>query len=256
MQPWPCAKLSIAPILATTDPLFQSVEAILGRWLSMKGHAGATPLVALVLTMLSIAALTRLRNKSPEGAAETRTQSATKVPEKSGEHAAPCQGRRAARRQRVRSPREMGRSGSPIMCQCPTNAADFVRERVRRAPGATLLEAELLSAYYSWRIGRCQCAAHIAYFVGERLQSAEGASVSAAELRSAYHSWCMVNGRKPVSGHRLGAALRELGFVKWKSCGRIRYRDLQLRLVLGGRCQGWPDRRLLGRPLEELARSA
>ncbi len=95
-----------------------------------------------------------------------------------------------------------------------------------------LPESELLSAYHSWRMVRCQCAAHISYFVAERLDNAEEASVSAAELRSAYHSWCVVKGRKPVSGHRLGASLRELGFAKWKCCGRIRYRHLQLRAEL------------------------
>ena len=63
-------------------------------------------------------------------------------------------------------------------------------------------------------------------FVRECLEPAEGASISFAELRAAYHSGCAAIGRDAVS---LGAALRDLGGVKWKSDGRIRYRDLRLR---------------------------
>jgi hypothetical protein len=76
---------------------------------------------------------------------------------------------------------------------------------------------------------RCVCASHVADFVRECLVMAEGASISFAELRAAYHSWCAATGRDAVSDHRLGAVLRDLGRVKWKSNGRIRYRDLRLR---------------------------
>jgi hypothetical protein len=75
---------------------------------------------------------------------------------------------------------------------------------------------------------RCVCASHIADFVRECLEMAEGASISFAELRATYHSWCAATRRDAVSDHRLGAALRDLGLEKWKS-GRIRYRDLRLR---------------------------
>jgi hypothetical protein len=47
-------------------------------------------------------------------------------------------------------------------------------------------------------------------------------------LRKAYEFWCTVHGRQPLSQQKLGAELRALGFAKWKSCGLIRYRDLQL----------------------------
>jgi hypothetical protein len=77
--------------------------------------------------------------------------------------------------------------------------------------------------------GPCGGTCEVFAFIRERLERAEGASVSAAELRSACQSWWLAHGHEPLSGHRLGAALRELGFEKWKSNGRIRYRDLRLR---------------------------
>jgi hypothetical protein len=76
--------------------------------------------------------------------------------------------------------------------------------------------------------GRCVCS-NVADFVRERLERTEGASISAAELRSACHCWCIAHGHEPVSGHRLGAVLRDFGFKKWKTDGRVRYRDLRLR---------------------------
>jgi hypothetical protein len=54
----------------------------------------------------------------------------------------------------------------------------------------------------------------------------------AAALRSdvlaSYHIWCAARGHAPLSMPRLAAELKELGYVKWKSNGLMRYRDLQL----------------------------
>jgi hypothetical protein len=69
---------------------------------------------------------------------------------------------------------------------------------------------------------------HAPAFVQERLQAVEGTSLGASELKEAYDAWCAAHGREPVSQQRLGAELAGLGFTKWKSCGLIRYRDLQL----------------------------
>ena len=43
-----------------------------------------------------------------------------------------------------------------------------------------------------------------------------------------YEAWCAHNDYEPLSQQKLGAELTSLGFTKWKSCGLIRYRDLQL----------------------------
>ena len=69
---------------------------------------------------------------------------------------------------------------------------------------------------------------HVAEFVRARLYSAAGKSLSASELRAAYATWCAAKGHPPMPQQRFGAELAVLGFTKWKSCGLIRYRDLQL----------------------------
>ena len=69
---------------------------------------------------------------------------------------------------------------------------------------------------------------HVPEFVRECLKSASGSSLGASELRATYEAWCADHDYEPLSQQKLGAELRGLGFAKWKSCGLIRYRDLQL----------------------------
>ncbi len=53
-------------------------------------------------------------------------------------------------------------------------------------------------------------------------------SIAAKELRSVYEAWCAAQGHEPLSQPTLAAELKGLGYDKWKSCGRMRYRNLQL----------------------------
>ena len=69
---------------------------------------------------------------------------------------------------------------------------------------------------------------HVAAFAADRLLTVPGASLVAADIRSAYKAWCAANGHEPLSQQKLSAELLRLGCSKWKSCGHIRYRDLQL----------------------------
>ena len=69
---------------------------------------------------------------------------------------------------------------------------------------------------------------HVPEFARGCLQSAAGTSLSASELRARYEAWCAARDLSPLSMQKLGTELSDLGFVKWKSCGLIRYRDLQL----------------------------
>jgi len=55
----------------------------------------------------------------------------------------------------------------------------------------------------------------------------EGASVAAAEVRAAYDHWCATRGLAPLSMKKLADELEKLGYEKWKSDGRMRFRDLQ-----------------------------
>ena len=65
-------------------------------------------------------------------------------------------------------------------------------------------------------------------FVRDRVQHAEGLSLGAADLWAAYEAWYAFHGYEPMSQQKFGVELKALGYAKWKSCGLIRYRDLQL----------------------------
>ena len=69
---------------------------------------------------------------------------------------------------------------------------------------------------------------HVTAFVEARLQNASGASLAAKDLRAAYEAWCAKQGHQPLSQPKLATELKALGYGKWKSCGLVRYRDLQL----------------------------
>lgn len=69
---------------------------------------------------------------------------------------------------------------------------------------------------------------HVSDFVQQRLKRATGVSLGAKELRTVYEAWCATHGYEPLSPPKFAAELKTLGCDKWKSCGLIRYRDLQL----------------------------
>jgi hypothetical protein len=68
---------------------------------------------------------------------------------------------------------------------------------------------------------------HVPAFVQQRLKDAKGSSIAASELRSVYEVWCAGHGLEALSQPKLAAELKALGYDKWKSCGLMRYRDLQ-----------------------------
>jgi hypothetical protein len=111
-------------------------------------------------------------------------------------------GRRSARRQRVSSPtgrrRPQNRSiGSPIMVQV---SLGYRRFRYSSPP-----RTELLSAYYSWRIGSVRRASPTSWASSCRARRALRSTP--LKLRAVYHSWYTATGRKPVSRHRLGGGV-------------------------------------------------
>jgi hypothetical protein len=69
---------------------------------------------------------------------------------------------------------------------------------------------------------------HVPAFVQQRLKRARGMSLAAKELRAVYEVWCTTHGYEPLSAPKFAADLKRLGCNKWKSCGLIRYRDLQV----------------------------
>ena len=77
-------------------------------------------------------------------------------------------------------------------------------------------------------IPEIEIGSHVAAFVRQCLQTSNGSSLAAAELRAAYEAWCVTHDHKPLSQPKFAAELKTLGYNKWKSDGRMRYRDLQL----------------------------
>ena len=69
---------------------------------------------------------------------------------------------------------------------------------------------------------------HVPDFVRQRLKRAQGISLAAKELRAVYGAWCAAHGYEPLSPPKFAAEMKRLGCDKWKSCGTMRYRDLQL----------------------------
>ena len=69
---------------------------------------------------------------------------------------------------------------------------------------------------------------HVSDFAHACLRSTTGISIRACDLRSRYNQWCAEHELQQLSQQKLGAELTRLGFSKWKSCGLIRYRNVQL----------------------------
>jgi hypothetical protein len=63
---------------------------------------------------------------------------------------------------------------------------------------------------------------------GSGCRKFEGTSIAFSEFRSCYQVWCAQRGETPLSQPLFAAALKALGYKKWKSCGLIRYRGLRL----------------------------
>jgi hypothetical protein len=59
------------------------------------------------------------------------------------------------------------------------------------------------------------------------IASGEHPDVRLGQPIDAYFACCTKHGYVPLSPQKLAAELAAMGFTKWKSCGRMRYRDLQ-----------------------------
>lgn len=79
------------------------------------------------------------------------------------------------------------------------------------------------------RIPETKTGSHVPDFIRERLETSDGSSsLAAGELRAAYEAWCATRDLEPLSLPKFAAELKARGYSNWKSCGLIRYRDLQL----------------------------
>jgi hypothetical protein len=230
--------LAQAPIVATSDPLPATFSATLGRLVPIGGTEGVALLITLVVEIISgfgLAGIRAVRECSREvakasltppslaivkcegGSLPLITQSLPQaqtptLPNPSLKASAPAQGRGRAH--------TTGEEGS---CT-PSNAlpsrlrppcADLPCPSSARERGASVGELPFDTS-------------HVSDFARERLRPARGASVSSKELRAAYEAWCATRGYTPLSWEKFAGELNALGYTKWKSCGRMRYRDLEL----------------------------
>ena len=234
--------LASAPVVAISDPLPDSFAATLGRVLPLDGHVGVALLLTLVIEIIScfgLAALRALREGAgreelcdrgrpvsrsridegrvsgrtadePIGAAETAPNRPSQI--------VPLLSLEAARTGVLPYPA----SARDDQAKTPSNVVPLTRAK-QREPGAR--EASTASPSSGTISKKCN---HVPEFVRECLQSATGKSLSASELRARYEVWCAARDLTPLSLQKLGAELTRLGYAKWKSCGLIRYRDLQL----------------------------
>jgi hypothetical protein len=231
--------LAAVPIVATADPLPAAFSATLGRVLPIGGTEGVALLITTVVEVMSgfglagISALRREHSGRPgkgiaaapslDAASAARGSAAVtprSLPERR-EATLPIPSLKAVApeggRVRVHATREASNPPSNILPMRP------------RPPSRALAsEGASLSSQTHAEGGNTATDSNVSVFSGERLHKVEGTSIAFSELRSCYEVWCAERGENPLSLPRFAAALKALGFKKWKSSGLIRYRGLQI----------------------------
>ena len=232
--------LAEAPIVATSDPLPAAFNATVGRFVPVGGTEGVALLLTFVVELMSAFGLAglsvlyheRQRSGRPtkcslvvgldkagegEGAPVPATQQCVPLAEvvtlPKPSLSATASGRARPRAYRSREASDAPSNVLPMRPRTPSDALPKgASPRRQRGPSGALPETQ----------------SHVSAFIQQRLHSAKGTSVAAKELRAVYEAWCDAHGHDPLSQKKLAAELKALGYNKWKSCGLIRYRNLQL----------------------------
>lgn len=223
-------RLAAAPIVATTDPLPQAFTATLGQFVPISGRGGIALLLTLVVEIMSCFGLAGLQALKQGGREKGRS------PRKNTKKATLAMPRRP--RARTITQRLPG----SITCSSATTGSARITGRVRASQ--RILKVALLTRRHirkprtfqeaqestgaAGKQGVSVNGLHVQAFARDQVQYAEGQSLSAADLWAAYEAWCTMHGNALLSQTKLGLELKRLGYVKWKSCGLIRYRDVQL----------------------------
>jgi hypothetical protein len=228
-------RLADAPIVATSDPLPAAFSATIGKALPLGGTEGVALLLTMVVELMSCCGLAGLSalfkgGKESEPGTTGASSLATGVPaslEAEGGTSPP-----------TRQTASLGTLPKPSLGPVASGRASFREPANREAskspsnvlpmrpgcPSTALSERASLTAQ-----GRIpEIASHVPAFVRERLETSSGSSLAAGELRAAYEAWCATHDLEPLSLPKFAAELKALGYSKWKSCGLIRHRGLQL----------------------------
>ena len=241
-------RLAATPIVAVKDPLPEAFAFTLGRMLPFDGRAGVALLLTLVVEIMScfgFAALRALR-EGQRSALISRGGEQPR-PEIGEEGASGMNGRwvGAEAQSLPRAPDLIAPEGSeaqsaPNSEQVGVAAGTGEGTSKRPEPPPTILppQSARMSEGRSLTPPRVipsssgrvlsLVGSHVPDFARDCLHKAAGRSLPAADIWFAYICWCTARGHHPVSQQRLGLELAGLGFTKWKSSGRIRYRDVQL----------------------------
>ena len=232
--------LARMPLVAASDPLPEAFAATLGRLLPVDGRVGVSLLLTFAIEIMSCAGLAALGVLALGDALTREEQSVARSLHTSDVGTTIREHDRAAEMLPQGPSRiipgssltaaNVGISSEGVAAQRnhaerPSNVVPIHGAKQHRDPlagdGAT-------TRPFSMRRDPSNIGNHIPAFVRQCLRSALGSSLGASELRGSYETWCAVRNYEPVTQQKLGAELKGLGFAKWKSCGLIRYRDLQL----------------------------
>jgi hypothetical protein len=229
--------LAGTPLVATSDPLPEAFAATLGRLLPLDGRVGVALLLTLVIEIMSCFGLASLRALREERGREDQPVRETHIGEDLG---TAIKGRNRAAEKAHHEPSQI----LPISSLMAANTGvspqlNATRDKRAEHPsnivpisGAIRREPRVRNKttlpFPSMGRDLSLTGNHVPDFARECLEPASGTSLSASELRATYEAWCTAHDHVPLSRQKLGADLTGLGFAKWKSCGLIRYRDLQL----------------------------
>ena len=229
--------LAEAPILATADPLPAAFSATVGRVLPLAGTEGVALLLTVVVELMSccglagVAALYSSREQHEGGGATPAIGSLTGAGSEAAqsERDPPRQPRvptlpkpsLGARKPSLRAVASGGGRVKGSGSRDPNDAPSNILPMRPRPPSENLPREDIL-------VQETTLPSHVPLFVQQRLKRAQGMSLAATELRAVYDAWCTTHGYEPLSPPKFAAELKRLGCDKWKSCGLMRYRDLQL----------------------------
>lgn len=236
--------LATTPTMATSDPLPQAFSATVGHVVPLDGTVGIALLLAAVTEIFScfgLAFLRVLKNGKPPAPSAVVRDDPMRDGEDCNEHteliARPVLGTthngalpadspipRSSLKTVAVGSRQGNRPHHKDGGGAPSNVISL-----RKDNRTTKVEREAKrSSAPASPDNLSSPASNVPAFVRNRLRSAAGASISASEIHAAYQHWCASQGQEPRSQQKLGVDLAGLGLSKWKSCGRIHYRDVQL----------------------------
>jgi hypothetical protein len=232
--------LATAPVVAISDPLPDAFAATLGRVLPLDGRVGVALLLTLVIEIIScfgLAALIALREEG-RGARSEGPKSRSDIGEGQVSGMIPDSPYSAVKTASDRPPKAVappslkpgsmgvtaeGGTGRDKKVEPPSNVLPLPRSF---REGVKAITPQVVPPRPG--TGLSLVGSHIPDFVRDCLHHSPGKSQGASDVWAAYETWCAIHGHAPMSRQKLGAELTGLGFLKWKSCGLIRYRDVQL----------------------------